>query len=181
MKAQVNRKEMGSTLIISLIMLIALTVLVVFAIRSGNTNLRIAGNTQSSAEANAAAQDAIEQTIEQVIAVDNPSLIAAQNLTVATGAKSYAVNVEAMNACLLEVAISSDQLSPAKPNDVPCFASVDNGDRAVMADGSLSAVPSECKTQQWEIKAHVDDLATGAKVDQIQGISIRVPSTVTCL
>ena len=58
-----KNRQRGATLIVGLIMLIALTLLVVSAIRSGTTNLRIAGNTQIQEEAKAAAQQAIEQYI----------------------------------------------------------------------------------------------------------------------
>ena len=175
-----NQKQKGAVLMVSMIMLVVLTLLVVFAIRSGNTNLRIAGNMQSQAEAGAAAQQVIEQVIEQIKVTDNIGLIPAQTVPVSMGAVTYTVQAAAMNKCLVEVPVLNTALNPANANDVPCFESADE-DKAIKADGTLTTKPSACKTQQWDIQAGVTDGASGANVTQVQGITIRVPATVTCL
>ena len=181
------RRQTGSTLLVSMVMLVVLTLLVVFAIRSGNTNLRIAGNMQSQAEAAAATQQVIEQVIEQIKETEDIALIPAQSVPVATGAVTYTVNVEAIDKCLMEIPVLNSALDPANANDVPCFESPDE-DKLLIPDGAggfkLSTKPSACKTQQWEIEAGVDggaSDASDAKVSQVQGLSIRVPATVTCL
>jgi Tfp pilus assembly protein PilX len=171
--------QKGSTLLISMIMLVVLTLLVVFSLKSGNTNLRIAGNMQTQAEASAATQEAIEKVIEQIKVTDDLSLIAAQTVTVTTGPATYNVQVQAMNTCLVEVPILNSTLDPTKANDVACFEGTD-GDNAIKADGTLVSKPSACKQQQWDIQASVTDASTGATASQVQGISIRVPSTVNC-
>ncbi|MGH8830136.1 MAG: pilus assembly PilX family protein, partial [Polaromonas sp.] len=61
-----KHKQQGATLLVGMIMMVVLTLLVVFSLRSGNTNLRIAGNMQTQAEAAAATQQVIEQVIEQI-------------------------------------------------------------------------------------------------------------------
>ena len=60
------RRQSGSTLIVSLIMLTLLTLFVISAINSGTINLRIAGNAQAQDEARAAAQQAIEDMVSSV-------------------------------------------------------------------------------------------------------------------
>ncbi len=171
--------QRGSSLLVSMIMLVVLTLLVVFSIKSGNTNLRIAGNMQSQTEAAAATQEAIEKLVEQIKVTDDLSLIAAQTIPVTTGPVTYQVAVQAMNKCLVEVPVLNSSLDPTKANDVPCFEGADS-DNAIKADGTMVSKPSACKNQQWDIQAGVTDTSTGAKVDQVQGISIRVPSTVNC-
>ncbi len=171
--------QRGSSLLVSMIMLVVLTLLVVFSIKSGNTNLRIAGNMQSQTEAAAATQEAIEKVVEQIKVTDDLSLIAAQTIAVTTGPVAYQVQVQPMNKCLVEVPVLNSSLDPTKTNDVPCFEGADS-DNAIKADGTMVSKPSACKNQQWDIQAGVTDPATGAKVDQVQGISIRVPSTVNC-
>lgn len=173
------KKEAGSTLLISMIMLVVLTLLVVFSIRSGNTNLRIAGNMQSQTEASAATQQVIEQVIEQIKVTENLALIPAQTVAVATGGVTYTVQVEALNKCLVEVPVLTTKLDPSKANDVPCFESTDP-DTILDKDGKPIAKLSACKTQQWNIQAGVTDGTSGTKVSQVQGITIRVPSTVDC-
>ncbi|MBK5204372.1 MAG: hypothetical protein JJD98_02880 [Polaromonas sp.] len=175
-----KHKEKGSVLLVSMIMLVVLTLLVVFAIRSGNTNLRIAGNMQSQAEAAAATQQVIEQVIEQIKVADNIGSIPAQTVPVSMGGATYNVVTAPMNKCLMEVPILNADLNPSVAEDVPCFENPDT-DQAIKADGSMTTKPSACKTQQWDIEAGVTDGASGAKVTQVQGITIRVPATVTCL
>lgn len=180
MRCPMTNKEQGSTLLTSMIMLVVLTLLVVFSIRSSNTNLLIAGNAQSQGEANLATQMAIEQVIGQVIGADDISLISAQSVTVPVGAATYTVAVKAITTCVVEVPVLNSSLDSENDNDRACFAGQDD-DKAIKADGTLTTKPSECKTQQWEIEAGVTDGVTGAKVEHVQGVTIRVPSTVTCL
>lgn len=169
-------------MLVGMIMLIVLTLLVVFAIRSGNTNLRIAGNIQAQTEVGAATQQAIEQVIEEIkLPATDISQIKAQTLTVPVGDASYQVNIKAMSdKCIIEVPVLNSSLNPSNANDVPCFESPDE-DKAIKADGTLTTKPSACKTQQWDIEAGVSDAVSGTNVTQVQGITIRVPATVTCL
>lgn len=182
MNSLMKHKQRGATLLVGMVMLVVLTLLVIFAIRSGNTNVRIAGNMQAQVEVGAATQQAIEQVIEQIkLPATDISQIKAQTLTVAVGNTIYSVNVKAMSdKCMVEVPVLNADLNPSNPNDVPCFESPDE-DKAIKADGKLTTKPSACKSQQWEIEAGVADTNTGTAVTQVQGISIRVPATVTCL
>lgn len=168
-------QQRGATLVISLIMLLVVTMLVVYSIRSGNTNLRIAGNMQSQEEAVAATQAVIEKVIEQIKVTDNIAGIASQTVTLPTGGTALSVTP----VCKSEVPVLNSSLDTKNANDIPCFASADV-DLAIKSDGTMSSKPSSCKTQTWEIQAGVTDTATGASVTQVQGLSIRVPTTVDC-
>ena len=176
-------KQRGATLLVGMIMLVVLTLLVVFAIRSGNTNLKIAGNMQVQTEASAAVQQSIEKIIEDIKLVENFTLINtadAKYQPSAAGNVTYAVTIAPLNKCKVESPVLNESLDPAKPNDVPCFESPD-ADKAIKADGSLTTTLSACKNQQWDVEASVTDVNSGARVAQVQGISIRVPATVDCL
>ena len=172
--------QKGSTLLMSMIVLIALTLLVVFSIRSGNTNLRIAGNAQTKMEANAATSQAIEQVIEQIKVTDDPTTIAAQSVPLSIGPATYTVEVKAMSKCIVDEPVLNSSLNPDLANDKECFESGDS-DNLIQADGKQTTKLSGCKTQQWEIQAGVSDSLTGATVEQVQGTSIRVPAVVDCL
>ena len=180
MNFRTKNQQKGATLLIGMIMMVVLTLLVVFGIRSGNTNLRIAGNMQSQVEAGAATQQVIEQVIEQIKVTEDLSLIAAQSIPVSMSNVTYTVAVAPLTKCLMDIPVLNSALNPAIANDVACFESPDE-DKAVKADGSLTTKPSACKTQQWDIEAGVTDGTSGTKVSQVQGISIRVPSIVNCL
>jgi hypothetical protein len=175
-----KHKQQGATLLVGMIMMVVLTLLVVFSLRSGNTNLRIAGNMQTQAEAAAATQQVIEQVIEQIKVTDDISLIPAQSLPVSMGNVTYSVAVSAMTKCTMEIPMLNSSLDPSNANDVACFESPDE-DKAIRADGSLTTKPAACKMQQWDIEADVTDGTSGTKVTQVQGITVRVPKTVNCL
>lgn len=178
-----TQKQQGATLLVGMIMMVVLTLLVVFSLRSGNTNLRIAGNMQTQVEAGAATQQVIEQVIAQIKVTEDISLIAAQSIPVSMGNVTYTVAVAPMSKCLMDIPVLNSALDPSNANDVACFQNPDE-DKLLMPDGAggfkLSTKPSACKTQQWDIEAGVIDGTSGAKVTQVQGISIRVPSIVNC-
>lgn len=178
-----QHRQRGATLLVGMIMLLVLTLLVVFAIRSGNTNLKIAGNMQVQVEASAAVQQSIEKIIEDIKLVENFTLINTADPKYqpsAAGNSTYTVTIEPLNTCKVESPVPNASLDPAKASDVPCFESPD-ADKAIKADGTLTTTLSACKNQQWDIEASVTDANSGAKVSQVQGISIRVPATVDCL
>lgn len=173
-------RQSGITLVMSLIMLIVLTLLVVSAVRFGNINLKIAGNAQTEAEATAATQVGIEQTLQKVKdpATDPSTVLAQPALAVSTGGASYTVNV-AKPTCVLTKNIKNVELDPTNNDDRLCFGSADP-DSLVGSDGKLLAAPTSCKGQQWDIAATTQDAATGAQVAMLQGVSLRVSAEVQC-
>lgn len=174
-----RNRQSGMTLVIALVMLVVLTLLVVSAIRFGNINLRIAGNVQTETEAAAAAQVAVEGTIATMVASPNISSIAAQPaVTVSTGGQSYQVAVSAPG-CMFSKQVTSDTLDPTKAADRVCFEGSDQ-DKLVTATGSLTATPSACKDQQWDVTASVSDGNSGARVTMLQGAAVRVGAQVVC-
>jgi hypothetical protein len=175
----VKSRQSGITLVVSLIMLMVLTLLVVSAVRFGNINLKISGNAQTEAEATAATQVAIEQTLQQVLAADKiDSILAQPALAVSTGGMSYNVNV-AKPTCVLTKNIKNVELDPTKNDDRLCFGTSDP-DSLVGSDGKLLAAPTSCKGQQWDIAATTGDPLTGAQVSMLQGVSLRVSAEVQC-
>jgi len=175
-----RRNQSGMTLVIALVMLVVLSLLVVSAIRFGNINLKITGNSQAETEAAAAAQLAVESTIKQMVESPNISTIAAQpNLLVSTGGQDYEVNV-AKPVCLFTRNISNIELDPSKSGDLKCFDGAD-GEKQITAEGKLTTTPTGCKNQQWDVQASIDDsLRSGAKTTMLQGVATRVGPEVTC-
>jgi Tfp pilus assembly protein PilV len=171
--------QSGVTLIVSLIMLVVLTLLVVSAIRFGNINLRITQNAQAEAEAAAAAQVAIEQMVAEMNDAENLSEVAAKpNQPVSTGATSYAVAVT-KPACVLSRNVVSTELNYKNPEDQKCYGGAP-GDMIIGPDGAPLTPPSECKQQQWEVQADVNDASSGARLTMLQGMSVRVSVEKVC-
>lgn len=175
-----HKTQRGATLLVAMVMLVVLTLLVVYAIRSGITNLTIAGNMQLQTESTAVGQQAID-TVVEAIKVDSVDISAytPPPLNVSVNGKSYTVT-PTLSSCVLEVPIMNSDLNPANANDVPCFESPDQ-DSAITAAGTLTSRPSACKNQQWEIRASIADADTGVNATVVQGVSARVPSTTNCL
>lgn len=170
--------QSGITLVVSLIMLIVLTLLVVSAIRFGNINLKISGNAQTEAEATAAIQVAIEQTMVLVAAAEKIDTVPAQpNLVVSTGGFSYKVNV-AKPVCILSKNIPNSSLDRNNVLDRPCISAVPQTPRIL--NGMIIAPPTACKDQQWDIAADLVPDTTGAKINMLQGVALRVPVEVQC-
>lgn len=147
-----DKRQRGVTLLVSLVMLVVLTLLVVSAIRMGDTNLKTVGNMQAKNEATAAAQQAIEQIMGNP---NNFSTATAQTISIDInndGVADYTVNTSAP-ACL----------------------------KMVAADGySVDFAASAPKDTYWDIKAVVTDSRTGATVTVHQGAKVRSDSTATC-
>ena len=158
-------RQAGSTLIISMIMLVLLTLFVISAINSSTVNLRVVGNTQSQEEARAAAQMAIETFVSN-FANFYPTPAAAP----ATG---YDINND--GTADYSVVISTASCRAARqqipPRTVDC------------ANGVKSGV--YCWDTVWDITAVATDAKSGASQSVTQGVSIIfppafVPATAGC-
>lgn len=151
-----SAKQSGASLIVSLIMLVILTLLVVTAIRTSNTGLRIAGNMQAQAEAANAAQVAIEQVLSTPAIFVTP-----EARTIAVG--SYSVTVAAPECTMT---------SP-----------VDNGTSAdinqnLYVEGSASgAGANDYLFTYWDVAATVTDSSSGATATLHQGVKVVLPAS----
>ena len=158
-------RQAGSTMIISLIMLVLLTLFVLSAISSSTVNLRIAGNVQAQDEARGAGQQAIERFVSSY-ANFYPTPASAP----ATG---YDVNND--GTADYSVAVSSAVCKSARQQIPPRSI--------VCANGVKSGV--YCWDTIWEVTAVSSDTRTGASQSVTQGVAITfppafVPSTAGC-
>ncbi len=145
----------GSTLTISMIMLVLLTLFVLSAISSGMINLRIAGNTQAQDEARAAAQQAIESFVSSY-ANFYPTASPTTTTSVSINndpSGNYSV-VRTMPVCK-----SARQQIPARL--IACV----NGVRA----------PLYCWDTLWEVSATATNTKTGVSQSVTQGVKIVFP------
>jgi Tfp pilus assembly protein PilX len=148
-----ERRESGATLVITLVMLLALTMLVVSAIRSGGAHLRITGNMQAQAEATTAAQQAIEQVLSSDAIFKTP---AGQTVTVG----NYSVSV-LTPVCKMKRAVENGGSGDPNPN--------------MYQDGVI--VNNDVVDTFWDVPVTVDDASvTGVKIEAHQGVRIRLPA-----
>lgn len=157
-------RQRGMVLILSLIMLVVLTVIAVYAIRISTVNLRTMGNAQSRTEALSTAQ----RTIDLVLSSNFTDNIAgtAQTLTVSEGGKNYSVVVA--RPCLVRtVPVKNADLNITVPDDLKCL-------------DTLSNPYSACADTIWQIQVTSSSGWFGANASIIQGTGVRMDSgTVT--
>jgi Tfp pilus assembly protein PilX len=146
------RRQHGSSLLLSLVMLVVLTLLVVSAIRMSNTNLKTVGNMQVKNEAVAAAQQAIEQVMSSV---DNFYTPAGRTVTVDVNGDAVA-----------DYTVTTSAVECLKMVPVPGY--------------SIEFAESAPKDTYWDIRAVVTDIRTGASATLHQGARVRMDSTATC-
>jgi Tfp pilus assembly protein PilX len=179
MKTQSLAKQNGATLAVGLIMLVVLTMLVMAAMRSSTTNLRIVGNMQMSQETSAAAQQAIEQYIST-------------NFTVAPVQQSFTVDVNgdgtithpvivAAPSCNSTKDLTSSDLDANVAEDLVCMgSSTPNNTGIINSSGAGGSVQSWCSKQQWDVKATATDTNSGISEVLHQGVSMRVEIGTAC-
>ena len=160
LKTQFSRRQCGSALIVSLIMLTLLTLFVLSAINSGTINLRVAGNMQAQDEARAAAQQAIEGFVTSYANFyPAPASAPATNYPSGDGAVNYSVTVTT------PVCKRAGQQIPPKPSIPDCA----NGVKAGLY----------CWDTIWEVTATATDPKTGTSQVVTQGVSITFPPAFT--
>ena len=167
------RLQRGSTLLISLIMLVVLTLFAITAIRTGNIGLKIVGNQQMQKLMESAAAQAVEQVVSNLANFDTGTV----PLATATVAQSVCVNPGANTP---PVVLPADPITMTTPGACPSGIQVDIAPaRCISAKrqtgGSLTQ-PMATYENTWEIVATVTDRLynTGAKAVFHQGVMIRM-------
>lgn len=145
-------EQRGATLVVGLIILVAVTLLMISAFSLSGGNLKVVGNMQFRNEAIAAANMAIEQTINvNFAAIDPANYPATVNIDIdQDNTTDYVVTIKAP-LCLKAT------LAPVNP-------------LASSGVNSTVANSSDYLTL-WEIEATAQSQATGASVMAKQGIS----------
>lgn len=176
-----KHKQRGATLLVALVMLVVLTLLVVSAIRSSTTNLRIAGNMQMQGEATASAQQAIEQVISGNFTANPVSAVIPVDIN-NSGTPQYSANV-VKPACNGSTPIMNADLNVYDPNESTCLTGSTAIDTGIMYASSVASAggQSRCSTQQWDVQAEATSVTgTGADVTVHQGVSLRVSVVTQC-
>ena len=172
--------QRGSTLLVALVMLVLLTLMAISAINSTTSSIQVVGNAQFREEANAAAQQAIENLISSNFTANPTAAAAAASGTVAFGVASYNVTV-AVPTCTSSVAITNNELNYNVATDKPCFNGTGGGQVRFGPGGiPISTAQSWCFKQKWNILATVSDANTGANTTLHQGVFTKVPVGTAC-
>lgn len=148
-------KQQGATLVVGLIMLVMITLLMVSAFTLSGDNLRAVGNMQYRNEAIAAANMAIEQTINLNYAAIDP----------ANYPTSIGVDIDQDNTVDYTVNIPAPLCVSAKPA---------SADLLTLSGVNANIQNSNDFIALWEIRADATSASTGASVIARQGITKRL-------
>lgn len=148
-------KQRGATLVVGLIMLLVITLLTVSAFTLSSGNLTAVGNMQYRNEAIAAANVAIEQTINVNLATINP----------ANYPETVLVDIDQNNTNDYSVEVKLPKCIRATPAPV---------DTSSLSGENSNMVSSSDQLTLWEIEAKATNQATGASVVAVQGINKRL-------
>ncbi|OGB24145.1 MAG: hypothetical protein A3I66_11080 [Burkholderiales bacterium RIFCSPLOWO2_02_FULL_57_36] len=157
--------QRGATLIVALVMLVLMTLLALSAISISTGNLKVVGNMQYQQEAMTAAQSAINQVLSKGTYLSAPST-APTALNVNVNGGVYPVTLAPP--CLKSsVSILVSELSLASVEDNKCVSS-----------GSPVNNQSDCARVTWQVAASVNDPATKAKANLVQGVTMRMDRVI---
>jgi Tfp pilus assembly protein PilX len=177
-------RQIGATLLISLIMLVLITMLALTSFRIGKANLQIAGNMQQRNQAFTAAQGAIEQVISRTQfmttpanAIPNPCNGVANTTCVDVNGDGVPdVNVAVTPACVSTQVIPISALNLANANQAGCLVGVSQQFGVVGA----SSTGSLCANMLWDTQAVATDSLSNAQFAINQGIAVQVAATTVC-
>lgn len=161
-----RRKQGGAVLVVSLIMLLLVTVMAISSFNLSQTNLKVVGNLESRAQAEAFAQAAIDEAISTALfASGSPNVFlnsCAPNTkcySVGSGeAAGVTVTLESPR-CVRVRTIRNSELDADRLTDRQCFVGGQEN--------------SLCAEVTWELRAAALDGVSGARATVRQGVSMR--------
>jgi hypothetical protein len=196
--------QRGSTLLVVMIFLLIFGIMTASAFRGSLTSAQAIGNMQWRNEAITAANDAIDrllssadfatktvQVTQDVNAAPFPLDVNGDGVTdisVSFPVVTQDGVARAGPRCLRATEVPTVKLDPTDPRDLGCFgsSSATNSGTAYMTTGGKQASgkssPNLCSETEWSITVRAVDAVTNTRVDVVQGVGVRVPTTAipTC-
>lgn len=164
-------------MIISLIMLVALTMLSVWAFNAGTINLRVVGNSQARQEVVAAAQSATELTLSSPLFVQDPVAVAAGTIPIdidGDGAPDYVAQLTPPPSCYRVRVLKVNELDPSSSGDRACLGSSMVTNPGIEVAGAAPTTGNSlCADSEWNLRAVVSDPRSHAVAAVNQGVAVR--------
>jgi Tfp pilus assembly protein PilX len=184
------RRQRGATLIVTLIMLVVITLFAVSAFNSSNINMKVVGNMQSQAEAMAASQRAIEETVSHTDFYNTPANAIPAPCGNAPNTLCTDLNGDGVNelqttltpnpSCVQGYIIKTSDLKITQSSDdLACIQAQQQGTFAVA--GATPTGDSICAKTVWNITAQTltygqTVASSDVNVTVTSGVSLRVPA-----
>lgn len=147
----IPQSQRGATLLITLILLVMITLFVTSMIQLSSTNLKVVGNMQSQRALESSAQQAVEGSISS-ITFFNDAIGSTGQWPSGTTSVNQTVNG-------YTVAI-------ARPTCI----------RSTTATGYSATSNISPEDTNWEIASSATDSVTGAQINMVQGVKMRLPA-----
>lgn len=181
-----RQRQRGIVLVIGLMMLILLTLMAVAALKFGTSNFAVVANQQTRAEAVRAA----EQVIDQII--DNKEILVWNgNNLYGTGTGSNTVDVDingdgnkdytvvvASPVCVKRQPLPANVLRYELADDLACARDTN---QALLGIEGAATGDSLCSTVTWDVVATASDSFQQNHVEVVQGVGQRVATTRVAL
>jgi len=194
-----RRAQHGSVLLVAMILLLIFGVMAAASFRGSLTSVKAIGNMQWRSEAITAANDAIDRLLSTADFATNTAIV-----TQAVNAAPFQVDINgdgvndiatslpvvtvdgvarAGPRCLRAEPIPSTALDPTLAADLGCFGTSGSGapglgvETAGGGTATVTQAPSLCSNTEWSITVRAVDAVTNTRVDVVQGVGVRVPTT----
>lgn len=173
------RRQQGTTLLVSLIILVLLALLGLGAYNTSSTDLRASGNMQARTEALNAAQETIETVISSSQFVSDPANAVTTPCGAANtfcsdyngdGVAEYTTRLTPAPACVAVKMLKVADLDLTSQGDLGCVV----GQSQQFGVSGAGSGDSLCANTVWQITAESTSDVSGAKVTVTQGVGIRV-------
>jgi len=145
------RSQQGATLLVVLVMLVMITLFVLSMVRLSSTNLKVIGNMQSQRALESSAQQAVEESISTSAFFTN---------TVSNTAP-WTSGVTSIN-----TTVNGYSITIGRPTCI----------QTQLAFGESERSPTSLEDTNWEVTASATDALTGAQMDLVQGVKMRLTS-----
>ena len=174
--AGIYERQRGAALFVVMILLIAIAWFTLSSFRISSQHLQIVGNSEVRQQA--AAQQAIEQTISSNLFTKDPAAVAAAPVPVdvdGDGKPDFTAQLNPAPKCIRVRPIKTMELDVTQATDRVCLqTSGGTGNLIVTPGAAVASGDSLCAYSEWNVSGQVNDAPSRATVTVNQGVGIRV-------
>ena len=169
-------RQQGAALFVAIVLLVAMAWFALSAFRISSQHLQIVGNSEMHYQA--AAQQAIEQTISSNLFTKDPAAVAASPIPVdidGDGQPDFTAQLNPAPKCIRVRPIKTMELDIAQAADRVCLqTSGGTGNLVVTPGAAVASGNSLCAYSEWNVSGQVNDAPSGTTITVNQGVGIRV-------
>ena len=173
---RIHTRQRGAALFIVMILLLAIAWIALSSFRISSQHLQIVGNSEVRQQA--AAQQAIEQTISSNLFTKDPAAVAATPIPVdvdGDGKPDFTAQITPAPKCTRVRPIKTMELDVTQAADRVCLqTSGGTGNLMVVPGAAVGAGDSLCAYSEWNVSGQVNDAPSRTTITVNQGVGIRV-------